>query len=195
MRVLIGLVGPPLAGKETVAEFIAHIASEKGLAFGHHRSRGILEATLKLWHKEVNRPNMQKLLRVMEAPGAFGEGSLSGAIRQRLAGNEADIVIYDAVRLPSDETMMRDLDGLILAITADEKTRYNRAKQRRREGEAELTIEQFQVEDTASTEIHIPNIASRADWTIDNNGNADDLRLEVKKFWIEKIDPLLTARK
>lgn len=187
MKLVIGLVGPPLAGKETVTGIMTGIAWERWLKLAHYKSRTIPEDALKRFYLTVDRPNLQKAVKAYE--DAFGEGTMTNAMRQDLEKIKEDIVVFDAVRLPSDEKLMRKLSGLILYVTADEDTRHKRAKARRREGEEEKTLEQFRAEERASTEIHIAEIGSRADWRIDNNGSAEELRLLVEEFWTEKVDP------
>ena len=202
MKVVIGLTGKPLAGKETVGHIIMKIAiKECGYVLGQNyahrqRFRDVLEETLKIWNISVNRDNLQKISQVMVAENAFGKNALSNAIYNRLINDNAEIVIADGVRWLADEEMIRNIPekrGLILHIKSDFDTRFARAKIRRREGEAEISIEKFREQDNVKTEIYIEEIGGRADWAIENGGNMNTAELEkqVELFFAQKVSPLL----
>ncbi|MCL5733271.1 MAG: hypothetical protein M1334_01225 [Patescibacteria group bacterium] len=215
MKVVIGLTGKPLAGKETVGGIIMKIVSGSKCRAGYfkddylenrrkiakltasrQRFRDVLEETLDLWSINVNRDNLQKMSQVMVSENAFGNNALSNAIYNRLTNDKAEIVIADGVRWLADEEMIRNIPekrGLILYIKSDFNTRFARAKIRQREGEAGISIEKFREQDNVKTEIFVEEIGGRADWIIDNGGSVSEAELEnqVKLFFAKKIFPLL----
>ncbi len=198
MKAIVGLVGMPLAGKETVSAALARYAHETGATAHHVRFRDILAETLHLWHIPCNRENLQKLAQIMVKSDAFGPEALTDAVNARLMVDSADLVIVDGVRWLPDEAMLRavpDGKGILLYIDADADTRFSRAKQRQREGEEELTRDVFNLQDAAPNELSVNAIGSRADWCIPNGGNIDPETLErrVRAFFDECIAPFLSA--
>lgn len=197
MKAIVGLVGMPLAGKETVSATLARYAHEAGATAHHTRFRDILAETLELWRIPCNRENLQKLAQIMVKPDAFGPRALTDAVEARLMKDSADLVIVDGVRWLSDEAMLRgvpDGKGILLYVDADADTRFSRAKRRQREGEEELTRNAFDVQDAAPNESSVDVIGGRADWRIPNGRDTDPVELEryVKAFFDGRIAPLLS---
>lgn len=198
MKAIVGLVGMPLAGKETVSAKLARYAHEAGATAHHVRFRDILAETLELWHIPCNRENLQKLAQIMVEPDAFGPRALTAAVKTRLMKDSADLIIVDGVRWPTDEAMLRDMPdgkGILLYVDADADTRFSRAKRRQREGEEELTRNAFDVQDAAPNESSVDAIGSRADWRIPNGRDTNEaaLELRIKAFFDGCIAPLLAA--
>src|ERR1700683_4829424 len=103
MKLVIGLAGLPLAGKETVANTLETLIQADGYSVSRHRFSDILRDTLDLWGMPHGRANEQILAQIMQRPGAFPEGVLSRAIKHRLLHNTADVGILDGVRWDVDE--------------------------------------------------------------------------------------------
>ncbi len=181
-KVIIGLVGEKGCGKGTFKDLLAEMVPDKKIA--HVRFSDVLAETLKLWGIPASRESLQKLSPAMVQ--AYGEGVLTRAVRKRVEDLDADIVILDGVRWLSDEEMLRQLpDNLLVYITADAKTRYERTKSRKEKtGEENTTLEQFMKEEQAETEKSIPLIGARADYKIINSGSLEELRTEIEKFCV-----------
>jgi adenylylsulfate kinase-like enzyme len=131
MKLVIGIIGAPLAGKETCATLLEQLLAEDGYRVSRHTFSDILRATLDLWDIAPTRDNLQKMAIVMNAETGFGDGSLSRAMRRRLMEDDADVAILDGVRWLGDERMIRGLndDGIksvFVYITADPNVRYAR---------------------------------------------------------------------
>lgn len=192
MKIAIGIVGQPSAGKGTATKFIHACAEAAGYTTDDCRSRDILKETLDLWGMEADRAHLQKLPAVMTAPDAFGEGALSRALYDRLIKLTGDIAIADGMRWQSDEQMLRSLSkNLILYIIADPKIRYERLKARQGVGEKEKTWGQFLEEEKASTETYITEFGSHADWKIENNGTSAELETKIREFFQKAVLPKL----
>ncbi|MFA6365147.1 MAG: hypothetical protein WCW78_01970 [Candidatus Paceibacterota bacterium] len=196
MKVVIGLIGKPLSGKETVGTMLIERIQNIGKVAHRRRFRDILEYTLTKWDIECNRTNLQKLAQIMVAEGAFGPNALSHAVYNYFIRDSADVVIADGVRWLSDEKMIRDIPnnkGILLYISSNQETRFARAQARQREGEQNLTREQFLIEDSATTETFIDAIGLRADWTIYNEDGMtlEKLRSRVDDFFTMLVLPRL----
>ena len=197
MKLVIGLVGAPLAGKETVANKLEALLKADGITVSRHRFSDILRDTLDLWGMSHGRSNEQILAQIMQRPGAFPEGVLARAIKFRLSKDVADVGILDGMRWDVDEKMLREFPGegiksLVIYIDASDDMRYVRLVARNRAGEAATTREQFDVLNQQPNEIYIPQIGSRADITIVNNyTDIADFEWDIEAAYREKIKPLL----
>jgi len=197
MKLVIGLAGLPLAGKETVANKLEGLLKADGQSVSRHRFSDILRDTLDLWGMPHGRSNEQLLAQIMQRPGAFPEGILSRAMKHRLMQNAADVGILDGVRWDSDEAMMNEFPGdgvkkLMVYVWADDDHRYARLMARNRSGEASTTREQFAEINKQPNEISIPEIGSRADIKLVNNDeHISDFEKDVVAAYEKSIKPLL----
>jgi dephospho-CoA kinase len=174
MKLVIGLVGAPLAGKETCANLLEKLLVEDGYSVSRHTFSEILRETLDLWGIPHGRDNEQKMSIIMNAETGFKDGALSRAVRNRLMKDTADATILDGVRWLGDEKMIRSLNDegiktVLIYIPADAKVRYARLLARNRAGEAATTWEDFSRQEKMRTEVDIPNIGSRAEIMLENN--------------------------
>ncbi|HUC01569.1 MAG TPA: hypothetical protein VMA75_01535 [Candidatus Paceibacterota bacterium] len=174
MKLVIGIVGAPLAGKETCANTLEKLLVEDGYTVSRHTFSEILKETLDLWGIPRGRDNEQKMAIVMNADTGFGDGALSRAMRHRLVGDTADVTILDGVRWLGDERMIRGLNDegiktILIYISADPKVRHARLLARNRSGEGATTWEKFMEQEKVRTEVDIPDIGSRAEIVLENN--------------------------
>ena len=178
--ILIGLLGEKRSGKGTFVNFLTECARPKRV--GRIRSVDVLYETLKIWGIDATRMNLTNLAIAMD--GAYGKGTLTEAVRQRIAKESSDIVIFDGVRWPTDEKLIRSFDkNLIVYVTAGAETRWKRGlKAGEKVGEDKATLEEFLKEEKAKTEEFIPDIGSRADFKIVNEGTLEDYKKEAQKF-------------
>jgi uridine kinase len=197
MKLVIGLAGLPLAGKETVANKLEALIKSDGYSVSRHRFSDTLRDTLDLWSIPHGRANEQILAQIMQRPGGFPEGILSHATKQRLLKDKTDVGILDGLRWDSDEKMVREfpaegLKSIVIYIVADEEHRFLRLQARNRSGEATTTREAFAITNIQPTEIFIPEIGSRADITLTNNYDAiADFEKDIEAAYREEIKPLL----
>jgi len=194
MKLVIGIVGPPLAGKETCANILEQLLVEDGYSVSRHTFSEILKETLDLWDIPHGRDNEQKLSILMNTEGGFGDGALSCAMRRRLMEDDSDVAILDGVRWLGDERMIRSLEddgikGVLIYITADEKVRYARLAARNRAGESATTWEDFMRQEKARTEVDIPDIGGRAEITLENNyDDVDHFARDVNRAYENLFD-------
>lgn len=198
MKLVIGIVGPPLAGKETCANALERLLVDDGYSVSRHTFSEILRETLDLWDLPHSRDNLQRIAIVMNADMGFGDGVLSRAMRRRLMEDTADVTILDGVRWLGDEKMIRSLNDegvktVMIYVSADPKVRYARLIARNREGEATTTWEKFMEQERVKTEVDIPTIGGRAEIALENNSNRiDDFERDINRAYESLFDQ--TAR-
>jgi dephospho-CoA kinase len=174
MKLVIGIVGAPLAGKETCANLLEKLLIEDGYSVSRHVFSEILRETLDLWGIPRGRDSEQRLAIVMNAEAGFKDGALSRAMKHRIMNEDVDVTILDGVRWLGDETMLRGLNNegvksILVYIQAEPKVRYARLLARNRAGEGATPWEKFLEQEQARTERDIPDIGSRAEIVLDNN--------------------------
>lgn len=197
MKLVIGVTGAPLAGKETAANIIAELLQKDGHTVSRHRFSDILRDTLDLWGLPHGRINEQNMAQLMIVPQFFGADTLSNAMKTRLMKEPVDAGVVDGVRWFADEKMIRALPvegikGLIVYIDADADLRYQRLQIRKRAGESATTREEFDMQGKRANEIYIPEIGGRADIKLVNNyENVEGFRKDVEAAYVKMIRPLL----
>jgi dephospho-CoA kinase len=197
MKLVIGIAGLPLAGKETIANKLEALFASEGISVSRHRFSDILRDTLDLWGMSHGRGNEQILAQIMQRPGAFPEGVLAHAVKHRLSHDTADVGILDGVRWDVDEKMIREFPGdgiksIIVAVAADDDHRFVRLVARNRSGEAATTRAQFDEMNRQPNEMFILQIAARADVKLANNyENIADFEHDIETAYRQSIKPLL----
>jgi len=117
---IIGVVGEKGSGKGTFSKLLQSYL--KGRETVVVRTVDVLYDTLKIWHIEPTRSNLQNLAIIMDAQ--YGKGTLSRAVEARIRRIKADIVVLEGVRWQSDVQMLRSFERNVLVyVTADARVR------------------------------------------------------------------------
>jgi len=181
---IIGLTGTKASGKSYVAKYL--MAKE-------YKYISLSEVVREEARKKYPAPNA---LQLMETGNSlrkkFGSGILSKRVIERMA--EGNYVI-DGIRNPSEvEYLRKNLTGfLLLAVDADQRTRYQRIMERGRE-DSPKTFEDFVKIDERDLGKNEPKTGQRvcdtmamADIKIVNNGTLEDMH--------KRIDTILSKLK
>ncbi len=200
MKLVIGIAGLPLAGKETVANRLEQLLRVDNITVSRHRFSDVLRDTLDLWGMPHGRGNEQVLAQIMQRPGiGFPEGVLARAVKFRISKDAADVGILDGVRWKVDEDMIREfpaagIRSIVIYVAARDDTRFARLTARNRSGEAATTREQFDELNRQPNEIAIPEIGARADIQLANDHSSiADFEKEIDAAYARSIKPLLIA--
>lgn len=170
MKLIIGLTGPIASGKTTVANYLkdTHEAST-------HRFSTMMRDVLDRLYIEQTRSNLQTLSTVIRQ--AFGEDTFAKVMAGDVENDSSSIVVVEGIRRPDDAIYLRELPNFILvAITADEETRYKRITQRSENLDDQgKSFAEFLEEEKQESEQKIIDIMKDADITINNNGSLEEL--------------------
>jgi dephospho-CoA kinase len=171
-RIIIGLVGEKLAGKDTVANYLV----EKHGAF-HVRFTHILDEILNSLNLPISRQNEIDLglgLRKI-----FDERVLGTAVIKRIQSSQINMVVVNGIRMDEMEEIKK-LGATIVYVTASPKIRYDRYMQRHEKtDDGVLPYEQFMEQDKTPTEVGIPALGAKADFKIENEGSLEELYRKV----------------
>ncbi|KKP80319.1 MAG: hypothetical protein A2271_04565 [Candidatus Moranbacteria bacterium RIFOXYA12_FULL_35_19] len=182
-KIVIGLIGEKGSGKGTVSDYLI----EKYGAI-HYGTSKILRRTLEDLHVPVTRDNLVKLALVLKE--GYGPSIIIDSLITDMEKNGSDIIIADGIRMHGDVEPFRKKykrNFFLVYVTADLKLRYARTKKRKeKDGEDKTTFEQFLEEEGKLTEVSIHEIGRSAEFKMNNNGTAEELKAQVDKM-IKKI--------
>jgi dephospho-CoA kinase len=177
--IIIGLIGEKGAGKGTVSDYLL----EKYGAV-HYGTSKILRRTLEDLHLPVTRDNLVKLALVLKE--GYGPSVIIDSLIIDMEKNGSDVVIADGIRMHGDVDPFRKKYGkdfYLIYVTADIKIRFERTKARKEKaGEDKATFQQFLEEEAKLTEISIHEIGKQADFTLNNNGDPDELSRQIEEM-------------
>lgn len=173
-RVIFGFTGFIGAGKTTAINYLQEKYKAESYAFSTPL-RDILRRT----YEPETRENLQKLSNILR--DGFGQDLLAKIIAQDVRESIAHLIGVDGVRRPADIAHLREIDGFhLIYITADMETRYTRLTERgQNPDDATKTFEQFKADQEREAEQKIPEIATEATETIDNNGTLEQLYAQL----------------
>ncbi len=181
-KIVIGLVGEAGSGKDTVANFI--IKKYKAASF---RFADLLREALEIFFGEGNVSREQLIWLSNGIRGKYGNGVIAKALKKRIDRIREGIVILNGMRIGEDIDFVRSFpNSYIIYVTLDQKSRWERIYGRGEKSDDAMSFEKFQEIEKAETEVQIPAIGKKADFTLINNENKDRLQEKAEEI-IEKI--------
>lgn len=181
-KIIIGIVGEICSGKGTAADYLRK--KYDGVVF---KFSTVMRDVLDRLYLPQTRENLQALSLTLRQ--TFGQDLFAKTMARDAAASTSEVTIIDGIRRPSDISELTKLDHFhLITITADEKTRFERIRERKENpNDAEKTWEQFRKEAAADTEATIRTIAPFAEYMIENNSDRETL--------YQKIDAIITKIK
>ncbi|MDD4412385.1 MAG: AAA family ATPase [Patescibacteria group bacterium] len=176
-KIIIGLAGPMVAGKGTIAEYLQN--NYNASSYGFSRP---LRDVLKRLHIEIIRSNMAKLSEILRHN--FGQDLISKTIIKDIEEDTNKIIVLDGIRRPSDLEKAKGLSGFVLVkVEAMQSIRYERLLKRSQNADDKSkTLVQFEADEQAEAELQIPLVMAEATYTIDNNGSFEDLYRQIDEL-------------
>ena len=169
-KIIIGIIGENASGKTTATEYL--IKQYGAVSF---RFSDPLADVLKRLYLENSRANLQKLSTLLRQN--FDEEILSAIIAKDAKNSPANLIITEGVRRPGDITHLKQLDNFyLIALDAAERVRYERLiKRAEKTDDATKTWESFQIDGQQEAEQKIKQVATQANFKIDNNNTLEGL--------------------
>lgn len=177
---VVGLVGEMFSGKETFGQVLISLNLPGEVV--RLRFSDILREHLDVYGLPHSRGNLQKASISMKTH--YYPTVLTDAMYQRIQAARARVVLIDGLRWLEDEAMIKkQAHGMLVYVTADMATRYQRVRSRKdKVGEDKITYEQFLAQHLVDTEVDIPEIGSRAEVKIENNGTPEKFQDKIAQF-------------
>jgi len=178
---VIAVTGERGSGKGLFVELFKELVPNKRIV--SIKFNDPLREILTILNKPITREHFSALATALRS--AFNdEGILVGAIRQRIQASKADIIILDGVRKTEEITFIHEMNGIVVYVTADQKTRYERRTTNpEKADEFGMSWETFLRHETLPTEVAIRQIGETlSDITMNNNGTVEDFKNAIHVF-------------
>ncbi len=181
-KIIIGLIGEKLAGKDEVAKYLVAKYGAFHIKFSH-----LLDEVLEVLDLPKTRRNEIDLglgLRQI-----FGNEVLYKALKKRIEHLNNPVIVINGIRMDEFERVVGDLKAQTLYITAPLEIRYQRYLERHEKiDDGKLNFEEFARQDKEElTERDIPVLGKRADYKIDNVGSLVDLHKKVDDIFNHSV--------
>lgn len=187
----IGVTGPAVAGKDTVANMIAELFGAENLSTG--------DALRALVRFAYNKPGDYMPVREeMFTVGTFVREEIDPAFTIKICMKRAEILnipraVLSGMRSLPEARAIQAHGGIVVGVTADPKLRYERIQSRARDAESGDSLEKFLRRDALENEgingNGINAILEHADVLIENNTNDTET---LKAIVREKLEQLLS---
>ena len=180
-QVMLGITGTNGAGKGTVVEYLI-----KQKNFVHFSASGLITEEIEKRGMPVNRDSMIEVGNDLRAKN--GAGYIAEELIRRASKNEGNSII-ESIRTLGEVEKLREKGGIILAVDADQRVRYERNLKRGSEKD-KVSFEEFVEQERKEMESDDPNkqnlLACRkvADYVIQNDGTVEQLNNEIEKLLI-----------
>ncbi len=173
-KIILGFVGEISCGKSTATQYLKSKYSAVTFKFSDS-----LRDVASRMHIEQSRINLQNLSTILRQN--FGEDLLSKILAEDVRNATAQIIITEGIRRPSDIEHLKNVPEFkIIAVNTDPRLRYERLTQRSENvDDQNKTWEEFQKDGLQEAELQIKAVIDQADFTLDNNGSAEDLYTQI----------------
>lgn len=175
---IIGITGTDGAGKGTVVEYLVQ---EKG--FTHYSARSIWIEEIERQGLENNRSNMRRTAN--ELRGTHGNDYLVTYYLEKMQTEDTARTVIESIRATAEAQTLKAHGGVLLAVDADQKLRYERIQERKSSSD-QVTFEEFvrqeelEMNDPDPHGMQKAKVMEMADYTITNNGTREELHAQVE---------------
>lgn len=179
---IIAVVAEKGAGKGLFIDMARKLLPEKRIV--SIRFSDTWREILHLLDLEESRENISNLATAIRTL-FHDDGILVRAMKKRLAGIDADIVILDGLRKEEEVApLVRDNGGILVYIAASPETRFARRREHAETtDEKGMSWEQFMHQEGLAPEVAIRHIGeTMADAMIENNGSVAEFEKRIADF-------------
>lgn len=179
LKLVLGLVGLPCAGKGILSDYLINKHN-----FGYASFSGVIKEEIEKRSSKVNRDSLQAVGG--ELRGKFGPEILAKRVWEKLVNLNCQQTVVDGIRGTEEvEFLKRKPNFYLLAVLADKKIRHQRMINRGRKDEkiSWSEFKQMEERDKRAEGRNIEGCLKMADFKIENN--------VIMKEFQEKIEKLL----
>lgn len=175
-KIIIGLIGRPGVGKDTVVALMQEITDKKIEKFSF--SRILIDEYCAHLGIEPTHPNLQYI------GDAIRPEWLHARAKEYIEASNADIIIIPSIRRSADFAFVQSFPHhRLIGVEADEKVAYERMKMRKEKpGEEHLTWDAYQTLRNAPIDQEVGDLLGKAEVTLQNSGTLEDLKESVQKI-------------
>jgi dephospho-CoA kinase len=191
---IVGVGGLPRSGKDTLADFLIE-RGYYGFSFGDYTRTFTRER-----HKDDVNPisveNMTETsnwLRETYGPDVILQAALKEFEEKQATGEQYNGLVLYSVRAPVEADWILAHNGALIWVEASDEVRYERSMRNLREGEGNISLEEFKRQEAlqwqpqpgiaAESQMNLAYIKQYATFTFENNENdLDVFKSQVKKI-------------
>ncbi len=176
---IIGITGTDGAGKGTVVEYL------KESGFRHYSSREFIVAEIERQGLIVTRNQMR--LTANELRKQHGNEFVVQQAYEKAQAEGVTNAVIESVRALAEAKYLKAQGGVLLAVDAEQKLRYQRVQERRSVSD-QVTFVDFCEHEALEKNDPDPHgmqkaaVIEMADYTIDNSGSLAELEDQVDTF-------------
>lgn len=183
MNIYLGIIGKIFAGKETVFQIIKEIVEDADgkRRVAIHRFSDPLNECLRAVALPKERDYQSRISTVLRRE--FGESLLGNALVQRALAENAYIVCLDGIRRPQDTIYLRNLpNSHLIYVDTPVEIRFERAK--KRADRPVNMIDELLNQQSMEADSKIDEISKNAEFVLDNSGDLEYLRTQIKNLLV-----------
>ena len=177
MKIVIGLIGKPGVGKDTVAALIPEITEKKTEKFSF--SKILIEEYCAHLGIQPTHPNLQYI------GDAIRPSWLHERAKEFIENSTAEIIIIPSIRRKADFDFVKGFSThRLIGVVTEEKLAFERMKERKEKpGEEHLTWEAYQKLLNAPIDQEIPELLKQAEITLKNDQDIEALKEQIQKIF------------
>lgn len=177
---IIGITGTDGAGKGVVVDYLV---KEKG--FTHYSSRDLITEEVKKRGLPADRDHLRIVANDLRRE--HGNDFIIRFSFEKAKEAGVENAVIESVRAMAEVEYLKQNDGILLAVDADQKLRYERIQSRASASDQisfERFVEQEEIEmnDPDPSGMQKAEVIKGADYVIMNNGSLDELYKKVGEF-------------
>lgn len=179
----IGLSGTNGAGKDVVAEIL-----KKDFGFGFVNVSDFLRQEAKKQNLEPSRENLRTISAKWRRD--MGVGVLVDMAVDFLKSSSQNYpgIVISPMRNSGEAKHLKEIGGRLVWVDAQPRLRYERVTSRSRDGESQMSYQQFIDAENAEmassgdeATLNMAEVKTMADITIENDGSLEELKQNIQK--------------
>lgn len=178
-KIIIGIAGKNGSGKDTAADYLVEKYHAHKLVFSD-----LLNEALSVFIEKIGREDNAWLSTNLRS--RFGDGVLSAGMKKKIDSSKSSLIVISGFRDLGELAMLREYPGgILLYVSADIRTRWERITKRAVKADDQVSFEQFANEkEKLPSEQYIEQLGEAADFKVANDGTREQLAKQIDTIMV-----------